>query len=52
MKLIMAKNVITADVIEAILVKVTEKFTESINVMMDRFGKIFSDVIRHKVGCY
>ena len=46
----MAKNAITAEVIEVILIKVTEKFTESIDMMMDSLAKIFSDTIDKKLA--
>jgi len=46
----MAKNAITAEVIEAILVKITDKFTESINSMMTQFGKILTDSVNGKLA--
>ena len=46
----MAKNAITPEVIEAILVKITDKFTESINSMMTQFGKILTDSVNGKLA--
>ena len=46
----MAKKAMTAEVIEVILIKVTEKFTESINMMIHRLAKMFSDTIDTKLA--
>jgi len=46
----MAKNAITPEVIEAILVKMTDKFTESINSMKTQFRKILTDLVNGKLA--
>lgn len=46
----MAKNAITPEVIEAILVKITDKFTESINSMFTQFGKILNDSVNVRLA--
>jgi len=50
----MAKNTITADALENILLRVTEKmtekFTDAINTMMQQFTKVIGDVVEGKMS--
>ena len=45
----MAKNSITSDMLEMILMKVTDKFTEALSTMMSQFSTIISATVNSKL---